>query len=507
MWITELLEMIPGVTLDGNPRVKILGIAYDSRQVKPGDLFVALKGARTDGSLYIKEALTRGAAAVAVEHDQSPADGTPVLRVPDARRFLAEAARVVFQDPAAHMQLAAITGTNGKTTTSFLVDAIFHAAGLRSCVVGTIGMHIGGRQFPSAHTTPEASDLTAFLRQADQEGCTHGCLEISSHALVLRRVYGMRFTVGVFSNLTPEHLDFHQDMEAYYQAKRMLFVPEGGNEIQTAVINLDDSYGQRLAHEACARVRGYGFHPDADIRVLESRTGMNGTYLSLAIPGGEMTIDSPLVGRPNIYNIMAAAGAALSMGIAPRWVAEGIGSLQGVPGRLEPVRAGQDFSVLVDYAHTPDALEKLLETSRPLTAGRLITVFGCGGDRDRKKRPLMGEIAVRLSDVVVATSDNPRSEDPRLILAEIEPGLAQGPASYHLQPDRREAIRTALRLARRGDSVVIAGKGHEDYQIIGDRVFPFDDRAVARELIHQLLTAQGDGDCGELHQQSDRTRS
>jgi len=492
MWISELLEKIPGITFDGNPQVQIRGLSYDSRQVKPGDLFVALQGAKTDGALYIREALDRGAVALAAEQPLSPVDGIAALRVPDARRFLADAARAIFQDPAARMQLVAITGTNGKTTTSFLVDAIFRAAGLRSCVVGTIGMRIGDRPFPSAHTTPEAGDLTAFLRQAVQDGCTHGCLEVSSHALVMKRVYGTHFAVGVFSNLTPEHLDFHQDMESYFQAKRLLFAPEGANGIQTAVINVDDPYGQRLMSESGAHVLGYGFRPEARIRVLDSRTEMNGTHMNLAIPEGELKIDSPLVGRPNIYNIMAAAGAALSLGIDPQCIVEGIGSLHGVPGRLEPVRAGQDFSVIVDYAHTPDALEKLLETARQLTPGHVITVFGCGGDRDRKKRPLMGEIAVRLSDVVVATSDNPRSENPNLILAEIEPGLARGPASFQLQSDRREAIRAALLLARPGDTVVIAGKGHEDTQIIGARAFAFDDRAVARELIHQLLHVQGD---------------
>ena len=492
MLLKELQKEIPGISVGGDLQVQILGVTYDSRQAKPGDLFVALKGAKSDGAMFVDEAIARGAVALAAEHTLSSRTGIATLKVQDARKFLAQAARVIFHDPAADMQLVAITGTNGKTTSCCLVDAIFHAAGLRSCLIGTLGMRIGDRPFPSAHTTPEASDLTAFLHQAVQAGCTHGSLEVSSHALALSRVFGTRFKVGVFSNLTPEHLDFHKDMESYYQAKQLLFTPEGANAITTAVINIDDPYGRRLSTEVSVAVVRYGFDTEAEIHVLDSRIGIEGTDLRLATPSGELTIHTRLVGRPNIYNIMAAAGATLGLGIELRCIREGIESLDGVPGRLELVHGGQDFTVLVDYAHTPDALEKLLGTVRQLTRGRIVTVFGCGGDRDRRKRPLMGAIATRLSDIVVATSDNPRSEDPLQILAEIAPGLKQGPAPYQLQPDRREAIRSALALAHKGDVVVIAGKGHEDYQIVGAQVFPFDDRAVALELIHQMLNGQGD---------------
>ncbi len=492
MLLTELRDEIPGITPEGDLRVQIHGVTHDSRQVQPGDLFVALRGAHTDGALFVEEALARGAVALASEQHFPARAGIPVLHVPDARRFLAQAARRLFHDPAAHLRLVAITGTNGKTTISYLVDAIFRAAGLRSCLIGTLGMRIGGQSFSSAHTTPEATDLTAFLDRARQAGCTHGSLEVSSHALSQSRVYSMRFEVGVFTNLTPEHLDFHHDMESYYRAKRLLFTPEGANGIRTAVINADDPFGQRLADEVSFPVVRYGFGPGADIHVLDSTMGTDGTHLRIGTPFGELALQTRLVGRPNVYNMMAAAGAALSLGIGMQQIREGIESLDGVRGRLEPVQGGQDFTVLVDYAHTPDALEKLLQTVRQLTQGRIITVFGCGGDRDRKKRPLMGAIAAQLSDVVIATSDNPRSEDPMLILAEITPGLQEGPAPYRLLPDRREALQAALALAHPGDAVVIAGKGHEDYQIVGARVFPFDDRAVALELIHQMLNRQGD---------------
>ncbi len=492
MLLEKLLASFPEVASRGCLQVQIRGISYDSRHVKPGDLFVALRGEKTDGAFFLEEAIARGAAALASDRPLAVEPGPPILKVPDARRFLAEASRALFEDPASKMRLVAITGTNGKTTTSYLVDAIFRQAGLRSCLIGTLGMRIGDQPFPSDHTTPESSDLTVFLRQALQSGCTHGALEVSSHALVLKRVFGSRFAAGVFSNLTPEHLDFHHDMESYYQAKRLLFTPAGENRIETAVINTDDPYGQRLAKEAAAPVLSYGINPEAAIHPLASRLGVDGTDLRIQTPGGKLDVHTQLVGRTNIYNIMAATGACLSLGMQSDAIRKGIESMGGVPGRLEVVRGGQDYTVIVDYAHTPDALEKLLETVRQLTGGRIITVFGCGGDRDRKKRPVMGEIAARLSDTVIATSDNPRSEDPGQILAQIEPGLRRGPAPYRLLVERREAIRAALSSARKGDVVLLAGKGHENYQIIGTEVIRFDDREIARDLIQQLLNAQGD---------------
>jgi len=500
MRLKEALADIPGVECAGDRLAEIQGIAYDSRHVEHGYLFVAIKGEKTDGNAFIRQAIDRGAAAVASERDYPADPQVAFLRVSDARKFLAQVSRSFFGKPSARLKLVGITGTNGKTTTSFLLHSIFQCANFRSCLAGTLGMKLGETPYPSAHTTPEASDLAWFLHQAVTEGCTHGAVEVSSHALVLKRVWGTTFRTGVFTNLTPEHLDFHGDMESYFQAKRVLFLPDGGNGVEGAVINTDDPYGKRLRESIACRVLTYGFGPDADIRVLDWQGRIDSTRVRMTTPAGELTLRARLVGPPHVYNIMAATGAALSVGIGLDSIRLGIENLAGVPGRMELVSAGQPFTVIVDYAHTPDALAKLLETVASLPHGRLITVFGCGGDRDRKKRPVMGEIAGRLSDFVVATSDNPRTEDPSAILAEIEPGLQRSTHSYKIDPDRRTAIGAAISMAGEGDAVVIAGKGHEDYQIIGNRVYPFDDRVVARELIVQLLKPQAARSNRELHQ-------
>jgi UDP-N-acetylmuramoyl-L-alanyl-D-glutamate--2,6-diaminopimelate ligase len=349
--------------------------------------------------------------------------------------------------------------------------------------MGTIEKRIGDERYTSNYTTPEAPDVASFFHQAIQRGCTHGVLEVSSHALQLRRVYGAKFTIGVFTNLSHDHLDFHQDMESYYQAKKMLFTPENGNGLEIAFINSDDPYGRRLADEIKVPVVTFGFHPSADIHVKEWESRLDGTDIALDTPEGDIAFHSKLIGRPNAYNIMAAAGVSLGLGLTKEHVRVGIEALAGVPGRMERVDAGQDYLVIVDYAHSPASLENLLETARQLPHRKIITVFGCGGDRDRAKRPVMGEIAARLSDVVFATSDNPRSEDPQAILKEIEPGLRQGTATYKIKPDRRIAIQAAINTAGTDDIVVIAGKGHETYQLIDGRKFPFDDRAVAKEII------------------------
>ncbi len=491
MLLREALVEMPGVELKERKPTRIRGISYDSRLVREGHLFVAIKGEKTDGRLYLRQAIDKGAAAVACEQETGVEKEVTVLRVPDARLFLAQVSRLFFQDPSAQLELVGITGTNGKTTTSYLLDAIYRQARLRSCLVGTIGMKIVDQSFPTERTTPEASDLLHFLRQAVLTRCTHGVMEVSSHSLVFKRVFGVRCVLGVFTNLTLDHLDFHKDMESYYRAKRLLFMPEGENNVRRAVINTDDPFGRRLAHEIPCPVLRYGFEPEADIRVTEIQQRVDGSEIRIATPSGNLRIESRLVGRPNVYNITAATAAALSLGLDLRDIRNGLESLEGIPGRMEMIEDGQLFRVIVDYAHTPDALENLLRTVSELPHGKVLTVFGCGGDRDRQKRPAMGEIAARLSDFVIATSDNPRTEDPQTILAEIETGLREGAAGYALIPDRREAIRTAFGMAGKGDLVLIVGKGHEDYQIIGTRAFPFDDRGVARDLIEQLSKNRG----------------
>lgn len=487
MILGKALKNIPGIEQHGEANVEIRGIAYDSRSVRKGDLFVAIKGEKSDGARFIPQAVERGAVAVASETKIDPEPEVASFVIPDARKFLAEISRVIYEDPSEELKLVAITGTNGKTTTSYLIDSICRHAGLHSCLVGTVGMKIGPRSFHSEHTTPESSDLMKFFQTALEEGCTHGALEVSSHSLSLKRVFGTRFRVGVFMNLTRDHLDFHKDMESYFRAKQLLFSSENGNRIETAVINTDDSYGKRLESQTTCAILSFGFNKDSQIRVLEYHNRVDGTDLTLQTPAGKIGYRLHLIGRPNIYNVMAATGAALSLGIGPEKIRAGIEGLDGVPGRMERVDAGQDFTVVVDYAHSPDALENLLNTVSQLPHEKLITVFGCGGDRDKTKRPIMGEIAAEMSDFVLATSDNPRSEDPLEILAAIETGMRKGAAPYRIIPDRREAIKTAVTTARKGDVVVIAGKGHEDYQILRDRTIPFDDRKLTGELIRELL--------------------
>ncbi|MFH1574994.1 MAG: UDP-N-acetylmuramoyl-L-alanyl-D-glutamate--2,6-diaminopimelate ligase [Acidobacteriota bacterium] len=492
MLLHRLIGELPCTTVRGDLEVQITGITHDSRVVRPGELFVALRGAQTDGNMYVAQAVERGAAAVASDREPDASLPVPTVQVSDARQFLAEASRVFFGDPASRMRLVGITGTNGKTTTAYLLHSVFRCAGLGSCLLGTLGMWIGSRHMPTRHTTPEAPELTSMLLEAAENGCTHGAMEVSSHALASKRVFGTRFSVGVFTNLTPDHLDFHGDLESYYLAKRTLFTEAGRNQPGHAVINADDPFGRRLIAEIPCPVSRFSILTETEFRLLECRKHGDGTYLRIGTPRGDIALQTRLIGTPNTYNVLCAVGAACQLGIGLDSIRDGIESVQGVPGRMELVRAGQSFAVVVDYAHTPDALEKLLQTLRELPHRRIITVFGCGGDRDRQKRPIMGEIAGRLSDQVIATSDNPRSEDPLAILAEIEPGLRRSGAEYRIEPDRRRAIALALRRAAGQDVVALAGKGHEDYQVIGSRVLPFDDRAVAREELARLSGTEGE---------------
>jgi UDP-N-acetylmuramoyl-L-alanyl-D-glutamate--2,6-diaminopimelate ligase len=472
----------------------VTGITHDSRAVSNGAVFVAIRGHRADGTAFAAEAIQRGAAAIVAETPQ-PADmTTPWLRTPDARLALAELAGIFYDHPSESLTVVGVTGTNGKTTSTYLLAAVFDAAGQTCGRMGTVTVRVGptaADERDASHTTPEAPDVQRLLREMVDHGCRACAMEVSSHALVLQRVAGLKFAAAIFTNLTRDHLDFHIDMKQYFAAKRQLFemLPAGA----PAVVNVDDPWGQELAANL-PRVVTYGIQRPADFRAVS----IHGTLEGLAFQierssGAPLSIRSPLVGRPNVYNILGVAAVASALGLPDAAIETGIGRLDGVPGRFQVVsESTDDVRVVVDYAHTDDALKNLLETARPLSPGRLITVFGCGGDRDRTKRPLMGTVAARLSDVVVLTSDNPRSEDPMRIIEEIkrgivppvEPGAPKRPSTPLLvNVDRRRAIEQAIRSAQPGDLVIVAGKGHEKYQVIGNRTIPFDDVEIAQDAL------------------------
>ena len=496
MRLAELLAGWDGLTVSGPTDVEIAGIQHDSRTVKPGDLFVAIRGFRHDGGSFIPQAVARGASAVMVEREPAglaiPAAVT-LIQVPDARLGLALAAGRFFGHPSRGLRLIGVTGTNGKTTTTYLVEAILADAGRRMGLLGTIQYRCGDVTFAGERTTPESSDLQSLLARMRALGAWGAVMEVSSHSLALERVAGCEFDVGIFTNLTQDHLDFHGTMQEYAAAKARLFRRLGTDRTKPgeagAVLNAEDAWAPVVAAGTRARVIRYALEGEADLQVRASEFTLAGIRATVDSPWGRWEVASPLVGRHNLANILGAAGACLHLGLDRDSVARGVTALRAVPGRFEKVEAGQPFGVVVDYAHTPDALERTLQTARRFAAGRLIAVFGCGGDRDRGKRPIMGEAAARLADVVVVTSDNPRSEDPQAILAEIEVGVARagaGSAKHVTIAERREAIAEALRRARPGDLVVIAGKGHETYQILRDRTIPFDDRLVAGEALAGL---------------------
>ena len=482
MTLGDLAARWPGTTLTGDPSAVVTAVTHDSRKASPGTLFVAIRGTAVDGNQFVDAARKKGAVAVASEEEPRP--GGPWLRVADAREALALFSAEVLGRPAEALRLIGVTGTNGKTTTTYLIDAVLRAAGHKTGLLGTVQYRVGDRLAEASRTTPESSDLQALFRQMVDEGCSHAVLEVSSHSLELKRVHGCGFEVAVFTNLTRDHLDFHGDMERYFLAKRRLFDtylrPSGH-----AIVNLDDDRAPDLIAASRGRVWTYsaGAGP-ADLQAADVRLSLDATRFRARTPQGDLDVRTPLLGRFNVENVLAALGAVLALGVDPQAALRGIASVTGVPGRLERVLAGQEFTVVVDYAHTDDALKNLLETVRELRPRRVITVFGCGGDRDRTKRPLMGAVAARLSDVVVVTSDNPRSEPPEAILEEIQRGMNGGRrAERHAIVDRREAIVRALEMAEPGDAVVIAGKGHETYQVLRDRTIPFDDRQIAREVL------------------------
>jgi UDP-N-acetylmuramoyl-L-alanyl-D-glutamate--2,6-diaminopimelate ligase len=493
-------ELAPHVSDAGALDRPVTGLAYDSRKVRRGDVFVALVGQHTDGTRFAADAVERGAHAVVSESRAPAGTAVPWVQVHDARLALAVTAAEIYRHPSHELAVVGITGTNGKTTTAYVMASIFDEAGSTCGLIGTVAYRVGREEREASRTTPEASDLQALLREMVDNGCGACAMEVSSHALSLKRADEIRFAAGIFTNLTRDHLDFHGDMEAYFRAKRRLF--ELLPPTAPGIVNLDDPKGLALA-ETVRRPVTYAVNRAADVTPGPLSFSLDGLAFDIRTPRGLVTCRSRLVGRPNVYNILAAVAAAVALDLPFSAIEQGVRALAGVPGRFEVVSSPADeVTAVVDYAHTDDALRNLLDTARPLAAGRLITVFGCGGDRDRTKRPLMGAVARRLSDLVIVTSDNPRTEDPSRIIEEIQtgllppserPGHAEPPARRdargqaapgHLAiVDRRAAIERAIELAQPGDMVLIAGKGHEKYQAIGERVVPFDDAAVAREAL------------------------
>jgi UDP-N-acetylmuramoyl-L-alanyl-D-glutamate--2,6-diaminopimelate ligase len=487
MTLDVLLSAISVQEVRGAVTPEIKGVTVDSRAVEPGFVFVAVAGQTTDGHRYVGEAMKRGAMAVVSEMPPQK-KGVTWVRTQDARRAAGLLAARLAGQPSQHLRLVGVTGTNGKTTTAFLLDGVFQSLAPPSAMMGTVVHRVGSTSQPARHTTPEAPELQTFLKRSVEEGCRFGVLEVSSHGLALDRLEGTEFECAVFTNLSRDHLDFHRDMEDYFAVKRLLF-ERYLRAAGTAVVGLDDGYGRRLVEALGGSLLTYGYSPEADLRVENVEADFDGLRFHFRDRGAVHDVKSQLVGRHNVLNFLAAYGAARTLGIEAADVLGALEQIEGVPGRYEKIEAGQPFHVVVDYAHTDDALRNILETTRALPHRKLLTVFGCGGDRDRSKRPLMGAVAARLSDLVVLTSDNPRNEDPEGIIREIELGT-KGPkcqAEVRVEPDRRKAITLALSLAEPGDVVLVAGKGHEPYQVIGERVIPFDDREVVREILTRRM--------------------
>jgi UDP-N-acetylmuramoyl-L-alanyl-D-glutamate--2,6-diaminopimelate ligase len=473
------LHEVLGEAAADAPPVAVTALAYDNRRVEPGTVFFCVRGFTRDGHDFAADAVDRGAVALVVDHPLGL--GVPEVVVGDVRAAMAPAAARLHGDPTATLGTVGVTGTNGKTTTAYLVRALLEAAGRPTGMLGTVTSIVGGEEREVARTTPEAIDLQATFAAMRDAGDTDCVMEVSSHALALGRADAIHWAGAIFTNLTQDHLDFHPTMEDYFQAKRLLFA--AGPEV--SVVNIDDPYGARLAAEFPAAATIAIDNPDADLRAIDVRSDMSGSTFR----AGDLQLRSPLPGRFNVLNVLGAVAAVRALGVGDETIVAALPEAGRVPGRFEPVDEGQDFAVLVDYAHTPDSLDNVLRAARPLTRGRLLCVFGCGGDRDRGKRPQMGEIAARLADHTIVTSDNPRSEDPAAIVAEILTGIADDSDSEAIV-DRHDAIARAVGMAEAGDVVVIAGKGHEQGQEFErGRKIPFDDVTVAREALRARLVA------------------
>ena len=483
--VNDLLAALPEKRVIGTLPASVSSIAGDSRRVEPGACFVAVPGFKQDGRRFIPDAVRRGAAIVVSEGEPIADLAVAQVLVPSTRVSLARLAGAYYGHPSRQLTLVGITGTNGKTTTSYLIEALLRARGLATGVIGTM--------LKAANTTPESLDLMRLFAELESAGGSYATMEVSSHALELGRVYGLQFHTVVFTNLTRDHLDFHGTLESYRLAKRRLFelLAESPKPIRAAVVNGDDPSAEAMVRGLDLTVYTFGLGAFARVRAVEHTSSLAGIRMTVATDRGRVDLTSPLIGEHNVMNLLGAFATGLAIGLEPPAIARALATVGTVAGRFEQVRAGQPFLVVVDYAHTPDALERVLTTARKLTRERLGAVFGCGGDRDRGKRPIMGEIAARLCDRVWVTSDNPRSERPETIIDEIVAGVRRtgmAPDRYATEPDRAAAIRAALRWAEAFDTVVIAGKGHETYQIIGAEVLPFDDREVARRVLSESRT-------------------
>jgi UDP-N-acetylmuramoyl-L-alanyl-D-glutamate--2,6-diaminopimelate ligase len=496
-----LAEVFTGVGIRGEvpsavAGLSVAGLDYDSRRVGPGYLFFAFAGQRADGRQFVNDAMARGALGIVSELARPAGfDGT-WIEVEHGRRAMSIAARNFYAQAAGAAQIAGITGTNGKTTTSYIADSILRAAGWPTALVGTIEYRVAGRVRPAVNTTPESLDLYRMLDELAVSGGHHATMEVSSHALALGRVYGVPFHTAVFTNLTRDHLDFHGTMENYFAAKQLLFAGDGAPPPAKVVLNADDEYARRIETAAGSEVFWYGIEaeeppsPGRFLRAVNILQGFSGLLFAVTFEAHYVELASPLAGSINVYNILAACAVGLAFGLDWKTIAHGVAECRTVPGRFERVQEGQPFLVVVDYAHTDDALRNVIETARVLKPRRVITLFGCGGDRDRAKRPLMGA-AASASDFVILTSDNPRSEDPLAIMNDAMVGLGKHDTPYVVEPDRARAIRRAIEEAREGDIVILAGKGHETYQVLKDRTIHFDDREVASEVLRSFGYARG----------------
>jgi len=491
MKLSEVLKGVPNTMVEGQRNVDISGITHDSRKIQSGYVFVAVQGEKMDGFTFVKKALQNGAEAVLSKRKKPDLFPKTWIQVSDDREALGLCSANFYGHPSRELKIVGITGTKGKTTVSYILEEILKKANFVPGVIGTISYRGPNIDITAKHTTPEASDLQKMLRQMVEGGATHCIMEVSSHALELKRVTGIEFDVVVFTNLSGEHMDYHQNMDSYFEAKKKLF--HAGQNNQTAVINTDDDWGKKMISDITMEYISVGLQSPAMVYAEKFEFDTNGTKLTARFPSGNMTLSSHLIGKPNVYNTLSSLAASLALNIHTDAIQEGIAALHGVPGRFERIQNSLGIHIYIDYAHTDDALKNLLETAQDLAREKIILVFGAGGDRDKTKRPRMGAIAGELADLTILTSDNPRTESPSAIISDVKEGLkTTGPKKYIILPDRKEAIKKAFSLARKDDMILVAGKGHEDYQILGDKIIPFSDK----DVIHEILKLRGDSDLG-----------